>query len=59
MVDLDAQGHVALSWNEQPGDALRDVLHKRRSIEQAKVETRPNLWIVPNGKSSKGDGCTG
>jgi chromosome partitioning protein len=53
VVDLDTQGHVALSYDEQPGDALRDVLLQRRSIEQAKVEARPNLWIIPNSKSSE------
>lgn len=42
-----------MSYDQQPGDALRDVLLLHKSIEEAKVETRPNLWIVPNSKSSE------
>lgn len=30
VVDLDTQGHVALSYNNDRGDALRDVLLRRR-----------------------------
>ncbi len=53
VVDLDTQGHVALSYNNDRGDALRDVLLRRRGIPDAVVEVRPNLWIVANSKYSE------
>lgn len=30
VVDLDTQGHVAMSYNNDPGDGLWDVLLRRR-----------------------------
>ena len=53
VVDLDTQGHIALSYDQQRGDALRDVLLQRGSINDVRIEARPNLWIVPNSKSSE------
>ncbi|MHB1481289.1 MAG: ParA family protein [Bellilinea sp.] len=51
VVDLDTQGHIALSYDQLRGDALRDILLQRRSISDVRIKARPNLWIVPNSKS--------
>lgn len=53
MIDLDTQGHVALSYDQTGGNVLRDVMLLQKSIEEAKVQARPNLWIIPNNKSSE------
>lgn len=53
VIDLDTQGHVALSYNNERGDELRDLLLRHKTIEDVRIEARPNLWIVPNSKSSE------
>jgi chromosome partitioning protein len=52
VVDLDSQGHVSrmLAQPKQPG--VRRWYYDEEPLEQAIVQARENLWILPGDKST-------
>jgi chromosome partitioning protein len=54
LVDMDTQGQAAKMLGIQPAKGLADVLNNETPLEQALVEARPKLWLLPGGRSLAG-----
>ena len=51
LVDMDTQGQVAKMLGVQPDAGLAEVINNETSLDQALVEARPDLWLLPGGRS--------
>ena len=53
LVDLDPQGHLALSFGLEKSPGLYRWVCLGESIDTVKVEIRPNLHLVPGDKQTE------
>lgn len=54
LIDTDDQGQDAFLLGIKPAFGLAEVLNEEKTIEEAIVEARPNLWVLAGGKSLAG-----
>jgi chromosome partitioning protein len=54
LVDMDTQGQVAKMLGVQAPAGLAEVLNNEASLDQAIIEARPNLWLLPGGRTLAG-----
>jgi chromosome partitioning protein len=54
LVDMDTQGQVAKMLGIQPRNGMAEVISNEVQLEEAVVEARPGLWLLPGGRALAG-----
>lgn len=54
LVDTDAQGHCATMLGADPSDGLAELLLGETTIDNAVLEVRDNLWLLPGSHALAG-----
>ncbi len=54
LIDMDTQGQAARMLGVQPQASLAEVLNEATPVEEALVEARPKLWLLPGGRALAG-----
>jgi chromosome partitioning protein len=54
LIDMDTQGQVAKMLGVQPQVGIAEVANKDVSLQDALIEARPGLWLLPGGRTLAG-----
>jgi chromosome partitioning protein len=54
LIDMDTQGQVAKMLGLQPTVGIAEVVNKEAKLEDALLEARPGLWLLPGGRALAG-----
>lgn len=54
LVDMDTQGQVAKMLGVQPEAGIAEVANKEVALQDALIEARPGLWLLPGGRTLAG-----
>jgi chromosome partitioning protein len=54
LIDMDTQGQVAKMLGAQPTCGLAEVINREARLDEAVVEARPGLWLLPGGRTLAG-----
>ena len=54
LIDMDTQGQVAKMLGVQPEVGIAEVANKDVALQEALIEARPGLWLLPGGRTLAG-----
>ncbi len=54
LIDMDTQGQVAKMLGVQPSAGMAEVINNESSMRETLVEARPQLWLLPGGRTLAG-----
>jgi chromosome partitioning protein len=54
LVDMDTQGQVAKMLGVQPTCGMAEVINGEARLDEALLEARPGLWVLPGGRTLAG-----